>query len=257
MKNWGYASALIAVIALSATWTGLMVYRQRAALPVAGLLHRSTVDPTLDRGGHSRGIVQVNLLRQIMADRARRVPAKPEIGHKVATQNHPLLGHPAPAFVLNDASGKTWNLHDEARGGPVVVVFYLGSTCMACVTHLTELEVAMARFTARNTRVLAVSTDTPAFSLERMHKYGGSEIPLLSDADHAVSAAYGVWKVVPGSGNDDGEAQHGTFILDREGLVRWAHVGDRPFSDIEALLAELDAVQAASAPPDSPGARRP
>jgi len=55
MKKLAYASALIAVIALSAAWTGLMVYRQRPALPVAGLLHRSTVDPTVDRGGHSRG----------------------------------------------------------------------------------------------------------------------------------------------------------------------------------------------------------
>ncbi len=147
MKKRAYASALIAVIALSAAWTGLMLYRQRPALPVAGLLHRSTVDPTVDRGGHSRGIVQVNLLRQIMADRARAVPAEPETGHKVATQSHPLLDHPAPPVVLNDAWGKTWNLHEEARGGPVVVVFYLGSTCMACVTHLTELDVAMARFT--------------------------------------------------------------------------------------------------------------
>ena len=96
--------------------------------------------------------MQVNLLRQIMTDRARNVPTKPVTGHKVATQSHPLLDHPAPPFVLNDASGKTWNLREEARHGPVVVVFYLGSTCMACVTHLTALEVAMARFTARKTR---------------------------------------------------------------------------------------------------------
>ena len=78
MKKLAYASALIAVIALSAAWTGLMVYRQRPALPVAGLLHRSTVDPTVDRGGHTRGIVQVDLMRQIMADRARAVPAAAE-----------------------------------------------------------------------------------------------------------------------------------------------------------------------------------
>ncbi len=35
-KKLAYASALIVVIALSAAWTGLMVYRQRPALPCAG-----------------------------------------------------------------------------------------------------------------------------------------------------------------------------------------------------------------------------
>ena len=136
-------------------------------------------------------------------------PPKPKTGHKVATQSHPLLDCPAPAFVLNDASGKTWNLHDLSHG-PVVVVFYLGSTCMACVTHLTELDVAMARFTRSDVRVLAVSGDTPEFSLERMRKYGEFQIPLLSDADHAVSSTYGVWKAAPGGSNGrrPGAARH-------------------------------------------------
>ena len=135
--------------------------------------------------------------------------------------------------------------------GPVVIVFYLGSTCMACVTHLTELEVAMARFTARETRMLTVSADTPEFSLERMHKYGALELPLLSDADHAVSSAYGVWKAARDGSNDDGLVQHGTFIVDRDGVVRWVHVGDRPFTDIEALLTELDTLQVAAQPPQN------
>ncbi len=55
--------------------------------------------------------------------------------------------------------------------------------------------------------------------------------------------AYGVWKTVPGGDKDDGEALHGTFIVDRDGLVRWAYVGDRPFTDIEALLTELDSIE--------------
>ena len=63
-------SALIGVIASSAGWTGFMVYRQRPALPVGGLLHRSAADPTVDRGGHWRGNLQVDLMRQILADRA-------------------------------------------------------------------------------------------------------------------------------------------------------------------------------------------
>ena len=60
-----------------------------------------------------------------------------------------------------------------------------------------------------------------------------------------VASAYGVWKANPGGDKDDGEALHGTFIVDRDGLVRWAYVGDRPFTDIEAILTELAGLRAA------------
>ncbi len=244
MKTQAYASALIAVIALSAVWTGLMVYRQRPALPVAGLLHRSTVDPTVDRGGHTRGIVQVDLMRQIMADQARAVPAAAEqvdkARHRVPSQSHPLLGRAAPALVLEDAEMKTRDLHAAATDGPVVIVFSLGSTCVACMTHLVELEAALPRFQARSAQVWAVSADRPELSRERMRRFGKLRIPLLSDSSHAVSSAFGVWKPVPGGNPDDGEALHGTFIVARGGSIRWANVGDRPFTDIAALLVELE-----------------
>ena len=189
-------------------------------------------------------------MRQIMAEQARSAPqfiaAKTETGHRVPTQDHPLLDHPAPALVLEDTRGIPWKLRAEFRDGPVVLVFYPGSTCMACVTHLTELDVAIPRFRARSAQILAVSGDTPEFSLDRIHKYGDFQIPLLSDTDRAVSSAYGVCKAASSGGKDGGDAQHGTFIIDRDGLVRWAYVGNRPFTDIEALLTELDGLRAPS-----------
>jgi len=239
MKKLIQSSALIAVVALSAARAGWKLHGQRATRPVAGSFQRSKVDGA----GHTRGIVQVDLMRQIMAERARSttpaiVPAS-EAGHHVPSQDHPLLGRRAPAFVLEDTHGKTWNLREAVLDGPVVVVFYLGSTCMACVTHLVELDAEISRFLEQGARVLAVSRDAPEFSRDRMRKFGGFQIPLLSDRDHATSLAYGVWKAVPGGDEDDGEALHGTFIVDRDGVVRWAHVDDRPFTDIEALLTEL------------------
>jgi len=239
MKRLIQSSVLIAVIALSAAWAGWKLHGQRPTRPIAGSFQRSKVDGA----GHTRGIVQVDLMRQIMADQARSTtPAnfrRGESGHHVPSHNHPLLGRRAPALVLEDNRGKTWNLHEEVSDGPVVVVFYLGATCMACVTHMVELDAAISRFQEQGARVLAVSGDAPEFSRERIRKFGGFQIPLLSDPDHATSRAYGVWKAVPGGDKDDGEALHGTFIVDRDGLVRWAHVGNRPFTDIEALLTEL------------------
>ncbi len=244
MRKLAYTSALIAVIALSAAWTGLMVYRQRPTLPVAGLLHRSTVDPTVDRGGHTRGIVQVDLMRQIMADRARAVPAAAEPAdkarHRVPSQPHSLLGRPAPALVLEDATGKIRDLGAQAANGPVVVVFYLGATCIACMTSFVELEAALPRFRERGAAVWAVSADKPELSRERMRRFGSIEIPLLSDPDHGIALSYGVWKPFRDGDPNEGESLHGTFLVDRGGSIRWAYVGDRPFTDIDALLAELD-----------------
>jgi peroxiredoxin len=240
MKKLVHLSALIAVIALSVGWAGWKLQGSRSQRLVAGLIHRSKVDSS----GHARGIVQVDLMRQIMAEQARSahpvIAARAETPHRVPTQDQPLLNQRAPALVLGDVWGQTWDMSAQVRDGPVVLVFYLGSTCMACVTHLTELDVATPRFRERGARVLAVSGDTPLFSLERIRKYGDFQIPLLSDPGHAVAMTYGVWNVLPRVNNGDGTALHGTFIIDRGGWVRWVHVGNRPFTDLEALLAEID-----------------
>jgi hypothetical protein len=52
VKRLIFASALIAVISLSAAWAGLMLYSQRPTRPVPGLFHRSKVD----RGGSIRWV---------------------------------------------------------------------------------------------------------------------------------------------------------------------------------------------------------
>ena len=236
------AFALIAVAVVSVAWTGLMLYRQRPARPLAGLLHRTTIDPTVDRGGHSRGQIQVDLMRQIMAERARNVPAAAEPGDTasgpVPSQPHPLLGRPAPPFELKDSRGTTWNSQEAVAKGPVILVFYLGESCMACVTHLVELDFAISQFRDRR-RVLAISSDPPESSRQRLDRFGDFRVPLLSDTDHATALAYGAWKSLPGTDKDDGEPLHGTFIVGRDGLVHWAYIGDRPFRDIQALLLEL------------------
>jgi peroxiredoxin len=240
MRKFIHASLLLAIIAIASGTAGWRLNRHRAFRPVAGSFHRSKVDGS----GHSRGLVQVDLMRQIMAARtasaAAAVAAERNTVCRVPSQKHPLLGQPAPALELKDIEGTTWNLRREVLAGPVVVVFYLGVTCVACTTHLTELDVAISRFQKCGARVLTVSDDAPEFSRERTCRFGGFHFPLLSDHDHAVSLAYGVWNVGRQGDAAAAEALHGTFIIDRDGVVRWVHVGDRPFADVDALLIELE-----------------
>jgi peroxiredoxin Q/BCP len=241
--RYSHVALLLAVIVLAAGWAGWQLDRQRVFRPVAGSFHRSKVDGS----GHSRGIVQVDLMRQIMAARtastASSVAPEREKGHRVPSVDHPLLGKLAPALELSDIQGTTRSLHQEVRNGPVIVVFYLGSTCMACMTHLTELDIAMSRFAERGARMLAVSDDAPEFSLERTCTFGGFRFPLLSDREHSAALAYGAWKRGPQGDAGAGKALHGTFIIGRDGVVRWVYVGDRPFTDVGALLMEIDNVK--------------
>ncbi len=203
---------------------------------MAGLLHRTTVDPTVDSAGHTRGNVNVELMRQIMTERARAVPAAPEprdrATHRVPSQSHPLLGRSAPQFALKDSLGKTWRIQRPPPQEPVILVFYLGQTCMACVTHLVQLDFAISQFESHGARVLAISADSPEFSRQRLDRLGDLQVPLLGDSDHATALAYGVWKPAPGGDGSGGLPLHGTFIVDRAGVVRWAHTGDQPFSDV-------------------------
>jgi alkyl hydroperoxide reductase subunit AhpC len=51
--------------------------------------------------------------------------------------------------------------------------------------------------------------------------------PVLADTDHAVSSAYGVYNLL-----SDRRAAPSVFIVDEDGLIVWAYVGqstiDRP-----------------------------
>jgi peroxiredoxin len=242
MKKVILPTSLLAVVVLCGCWIGLRVCSQGRSRPVAGFFHRSKVDSA----GHTRGIVQVSLMRQFMEERERSSPRSteptPNARHRVASQRHPLVGRAAPAFDLIDSTGKRWTLPQAADAEPSILVFYLGQTCMACVTHLVELDFAISRVRDRGARVLAVSADAPESSRRWLERYGDLKIPLLSDPDHATARAYGAWKPLPEADQVEGRPLHGTFIVDRRGVIRWATVGDRPFTDIEALVAELDAL---------------
>jgi peroxiredoxin len=246
------AISLLTVAFVSLVRTGLMLYRQAPVPPLAGTLHRATLDPSVDRDGHSRGQIQVDLMRQIMADRARALPAaasfEDDDKRSVSSQSHPLLGRLAPPFDLSDSRGKPWNSHQVVATGPVILVFYLGESCMACVTHLVELDFAISEFSERHAGVLAISADSPESSRQRLDRFGDFRVPLLSDTDHATALAYGVWKALPGAESDDGVPRHGTFIVDRDGIVRWAYVGDSPFRDTRVLLRELSLLDASKRP---------
>lgn len=153
----------------------------------------------------------------------------------IPTHAHALLGQPAPAFTLVDADGEARTLRDLQADGLVVVVFYQGYSCRHCVQQLFDIQRDLNCFRELDARVIAISADPVDWSRERMRQHGSFDFPVLADPDRRVARAYGVTR------RDRGEDHplHGTFVVDRSGIVRWVNVGDAPFRRNAALLLEL------------------
>ena len=89
---------------------------------------------------------------------------------------------------------------------------------------------------ARGAAILAISADSPfvhaAFQRERTLPF-----PLLSDVHRAVIRAYGVLD------EDRNVAYRSTFIVDRDGNLRWGQAGDRQMTrDGSEALRVLDLI---------------
>ena len=85
--------------------------------------------------------------------------------------------------------------------------------------------------------LLAISADSP-FSHAAFAKARGLTFPLLSDIHRKTIADYGVLD------EERNVAYRSTFVIDREGTVRWGQAGDRTMvRDGREILRVLDLVE--------------
>ena len=144
-------------------------------------------------------------------------------------------GDPAPDFTLPDTHGTPVHLADLFADGPVLVVFYPFAFSGICTGELCELRDNIEEFETAGVRLLAVSTD-PVYSLKAWQQQEGFGFDLLSDFwPHGdVARAYGVLD------EERGHALRGSYLIDADGVVRWAVVNPRgQRRDLEAYRAAL------------------
>ncbi|MBI4635853.1 MAG: peroxiredoxin family protein [Candidatus Rokubacteria bacterium] len=72
----------------------------------------------------------------------------------------------------------------------------------------------------RGAVILAISGDTP-FSHTEFHRRHRLPFMLLSDVHRTTIRSYGVWD------EERNVAYRSTFIVDRDGRLRWSQAGDR------------------------------
>ncbi|MDP5225595.1 MULTISPECIES: peroxiredoxin [Arthrobacter] len=149
----------------------------------------------------------------------------------------PVVGEVAPDFTLVNQFGEDVSL-SGLRGHPVVVVFFPFAFSGICTGELCEIRDNISLFAGLDAKVLAVSVDSK-FALRAWADQQGYDFDLLADfwPHGEVARQYGVFDEASGM------AVRGTFILDEEGVVRYAVVNPRGQArDFEAYREALGAL---------------
>jgi len=146
-------------------------------------------------------------------------------------------GDKAPNFTLPDQDGNKVKL-TGLRGQKVVLYFYPKADTPGCTTQAQGVRDRAADYDAAGAVVLGVSRDP----VERIAKFADKHslgFPLLSDADHAVAEAYGVWGEKKNYGRTYMGIIRSAFLVDEEGRVEQAWYKISPADTPTKLKAAL------------------
>jgi peroxiredoxin len=148
------------------------------------------------------------------------------------------LGTAAPDFELSDQNGNKVLLSSFKGKKNVVLLFIPFAFTGTCTGELCAMRDDLAAFQNENVELLALSCDS-MFTQRIWAEKEGYNFPVLADfwPHGAVAQAYGIFDEARGC------ALRGTFVIDKEGIIRWSVVnglGDaRSNDDYKAALAAL------------------
>ena len=126
------------------------------------------------------------------------------------------VGDRAPDFHLRDQHGQEVRLSAYAGQKAVLLVFYPYAFTGVCTGELTGFRDRLGDFETADSTVLAISCD-PIYTQRAFADRDAIFFPLLSDfwPHGAVASAYGVLDEAEGCAN------RSSFVIDKEGIVRW------------------------------------
>jgi peroxiredoxin len=148
------------------------------------------------------------------------------------------VGAEAPDFELRDQHGQKHRLSSYRGSKNVVLVFYPFAFTGVCTGEMCAIRDEAASLQNDETQVFAISCDTVA-ALRVFAEREGLDYPLLSDfwPHGEVAKAYGVFNELLGA------PDRGTFVIDRQGIVRWtvrnAVPDARDIADYQKALAGI------------------
>jgi peroxiredoxin len=134
-----------------------------------------------------------------------------------------LVGNPAPEFSVKAVAGSKGTVSLKSMRGKVVLVDFWGTFCEPCKKSFPKLQDLNTKYGASGLQIVGISEDEeddkdkiPGFA----DTYG-AKFALGWDADKSIAKAY------------KPETMPSSFIIDKKGVVRFAHVGYHDGEEVE------------------------
>ncbi|GIU52898.1 thioredoxin-dependent thiol peroxidase [Shewanella sp. KT0246] len=134
------------------------------------------------------------------------------------------VGDLAPQFSLQNQFDETIALTDALKKGPVLVYFYPKASTPGCTVQAQGLRDSKAELANHKVTVLGLSPD-PVAKLLKFNDKQELNFSLLSDEDHAIADAFGVWGEKKFMGKIYDGIHRLSFLIGQDGKV--AHVFDK------------------------------
>ncbi|SOD74442.1 peroxiredoxin (alkyl hydroperoxide reductase subunit C) [Jatrophihabitans sp. GAS493] len=129
------------------------------------------------------------------------------------------VGDLAPDFTLRDQNNEEVTLSQFRGEKAVLMIFYPFAFTGICTNELGVVRDDMASFQNDDVEVLTLSVDS-SYSHKIFAEREGFEFQLLADfwPHGAVAQAFDVFNT------EAGMANRGTFLIDKEGIIRFAEM---------------------------------
>ncbi len=159
-----------------------------------------------------------------------------------------LVSKPAPDFTAQAVMGnneiRDFTLSKEISGKYAVIFFYPLDFTFVCPSELIAFDHRLAEFKQRGVEVIGVSIDSQFTHLAWKNTpvnnggIGQVQYPLIADTKHEICRAYDV------EFGAAGVAFRGSFLIDKQGIVRHQVVNDLPLGrNVDEMLRMVDALQ--------------
>lgn len=158
-----------------------------------------------------------------------------------------LVAKPAPDFtataVLPDNSFKAdFNLKEHIKGKYGILFFWPLDFTFVCPSEIIAFDNRLKEFKDRGAEVIGVSVDSQfshfAWKNTAVDKggIGNVQFPIVADITKSIARSYDVLL-------NDSVAFRGTFLIDKEGVVRHQVINDLPLGrNVDEAIRMLDAL---------------
>ena len=145
----------------------------------------------------------------------------------------------APDISLLDLDGKIHSLSDY-KGKKLLVFFYPRADTPGCTRQSCAVSDAKLQFAALNVSAVGISPDVPESQKKFDDKFELG-FPLLSDPDHKVALAYGVWVERNMYGKKSMGIKRSSFLINENGKLQAVWYNVKPEATVPNVLKTLGA----------------